>query len=75
MVRIGDHEVPKSERFCYLRSILQNNERLDGDINIEYKRMDEVQKCIGCVVRQSYVTKSQGKIYKMTIRSVMFYCT
>ena len=32
-VRIGDHEVPKSDRFCYLGSILQKNRDLDGDLN------------------------------------------
>ncbi|KAM1889548.1 hypothetical protein ACFX13_047518 [Malus domestica] len=32
-VRIGDQEIPKSDRFRYLGSILQKNEELDGDFN------------------------------------------
>ncbi|RXH73887.1 hypothetical protein DVH24_016709 [Malus domestica] len=34
-VRIGDQEIPKSDRFRYLGSILQNNGELDGDSGIE----------------------------------------
>ncbi|CAN6574391.1 unnamed protein product [Malus baccata var. baccata] len=32
-VRIGDQEIPKSDRFRYLGSILQKNGELDGDLN------------------------------------------
>ncbi|CAN6692812.1 unnamed protein product [Malus baccata var. baccata] len=32
-VRIKDQEIPKSYRFHYLGSILQKNEKLDGDLN------------------------------------------
>ena len=63
-VRIGYQEVPKSDRFCYLGSILQKNGELDGDLNhrLQASWMDEVEECIGCVVRSLYATKAQGKI-------------
>ncbi|KAM2189178.1 hypothetical protein EV2_031863 [Malus domestica] len=32
-VRIGDQEIPKSDYFRYLGSILQKNGELDGDLN------------------------------------------
>ncbi|KAM1297503.1 hypothetical protein ACFX2F_024447 [Malus domestica] len=32
-MRIGDQEVPKSDCFRYLGSILQKNGELDGDLN------------------------------------------
>lgn len=51
-LRIGDHEVPKSEHLRYLESLLQKNRKLNGDLNHRYK----LDGCSGRVHRVCCMT-------------------
>ncbi|KAM1469694.1 hypothetical protein ACFXTO_040836 [Malus domestica] len=75
-VRIGDQEIPKSDRFCYLESILQKNGELDGDLNhriqtgwMKWKSASDVL----CDRRRPL--KLKGKFYRTAIRPAMLYGT
>ncbi|KAM1306512.1 hypothetical protein ACFX2H_008887 [Malus domestica] len=75
-VRIGDQEIPKSDHFRYLRSILQKNGKLDGNLNhriqagwMKWKSASRVL----CDRRRPL--KLKGKFYRTAIRSAMLYGT
>ncbi|KAM1321398.1 hypothetical protein PS2_014084 [Malus domestica] len=75
-VRIGDQEIPKSNRFCYLGSILQKNGELDGDLNhriqAEWMKWKSVS---GVLCDRRRPLKLKGKFYRTAIRSAMLYGT
>ncbi|CAN6702577.1 unnamed protein product [Malus baccata var. baccata] len=69
-VRIGDQEIPKSDRFRYLGSILQKNGELDGDLNHIIQMRENRLRWFGHVQRRptdapirrcDYETEVQGR--------------
>ncbi|KAM2508308.1 hypothetical protein ACFX1W_030523 [Malus domestica] len=75
-VRIGDQEIPKSDRFCYLGSILQKNGELDGDLNHKIQAGWMWWKSASGVFCDSCMPlKFKGKFYRMAIKSAMLYDT
>ena len=75
-VRIGDQEVPKSDCFRYLGSILQKNEELDGDLNhrIQVGWM-KWKSASGMLCDHRMPLKLKEKFYRTTIRLTMLYGT
>ncbi|KAM1714241.1 hypothetical protein ACFX12_024872 [Malus domestica] len=75
-VRIGDQEIPKSDRFRYLGSILQKNGELDGDLNhrIQAGWMKWKSACNVLCDRRKPL-KLKGKFYRTAIRPVILYGT
>ncbi|KAM2851653.1 hypothetical protein PS2_027746 [Malus domestica] len=75
-VRIGDHEIPKSDCFCYLGSILQKNEKLDGDLNHRIQAGWMKRKSASSVLCDCRrLLKLKGKFYRTAIRPAMLYGT
>ncbi|KAM2205475.1 hypothetical protein ACFX1S_024966 [Malus domestica] len=75
-VRIRDQEIPKSDRFRYLGSILQKNGEFDRDLNhriqagwIKWKNTS------GVLCDRCRPLKLKRKFYRMAIRPVMLYGT
>ncbi|KAF1874571.1 hypothetical protein Lal_00029999 [Lupinus albus] len=66
-VKIGDHTKPQVTKFKYFESILQNNGKVDGDVNhrIQANEMEECFKKVS--------PKLKGKFYQTTIRLAMFH--
>ncbi|KAM2892980.1 hypothetical protein FF1_008387 [Malus domestica] len=62
-VRIGDQEIPKSDCFRYLRSILQKNGELDGDLNHRIQAgWMKWKSASGVLCDRAYAIEAQGKI-------------
>ncbi|KAM1280162.1 hypothetical protein ACFX15_020552 [Malus domestica] len=75
-VRIGDQEIPKSDRFRYLGSILQKNGELDGDLNHRIQAgWMKWKSASGVLCDRRMPLKFKGKFYRTTIRPVMLYGT
>ncbi|KAM1528699.1 hypothetical protein ACFXTI_017714 [Malus domestica] len=75
-VRIGDQEIPKSDRFRYLGSILQKNGELDGDLNhriqagwMKWKSASDV------LCDRRMPLKLKENFYRTAIRPAMLYGT
>ncbi|KAM1491852.1 hypothetical protein ACFX10_023850 [Malus domestica] len=75
-VRIGDQEIPKSDRFRYLGSILQKNGELDGDLNHRIQAGWMKWKSASSVLCDRRMPlKLKGKFYRTTIKPAMLYGT
>ncbi|KAM1908181.1 hypothetical protein ACFX14_027730 [Malus domestica] len=75
-VRIGDQEIPKSDRFRYLGSILQKNRELDGDLNHRIQAGWMKWKSASDVLCDRHMPlKLKGKFYRTAIRPTMLYIT
>ncbi|KAM2015416.1 hypothetical protein COP2_047002 [Malus domestica] len=75
-VRIGDQEIPKSDRFRYLGSILQKNGELDGDLNHRIQaRWMKWKSASGVLCDHRMPLKLKGKFYRTAIRPAMLYGT
>ncbi|CAN6716432.1 unnamed protein product [Malus baccata var. baccata] len=75
-VRIGDQEIPKSDRFRYLGSILQKNEELDGDLNHRIQAgWMKWKSASGVLCDRRMPLKLKGKFYRTVIRLAMLYST
>ncbi|KAM1790899.1 hypothetical protein ACFX12_034922 [Malus domestica] len=75
-VRIGDQEIPKSDCFRYLGSILQKNGELDGDLNHRIQAGWMKWKSASSVLCDRRMPlKLKGKFYRMAIRPAMLYGT
>ncbi|KAM1033960.1 hypothetical protein ACFX2A_038273 [Malus domestica] len=75
-VRIGDQEIPKSDRFRYLGSILQKNGELDGDLNHRIQAgWMKWKSASGVLCDRRMPLKLKGKFYRTAIRSAMLYGT
>ncbi|KAM1225087.1 hypothetical protein ACFX2G_044844 [Malus domestica] len=75
-VRIGDQEIPKSDRFRYLGSILQKNGELDGDLNHRIQAgWMKWKSASGVLCDRRMPLKLKGKFYRTTIRPAMLYGT
>ncbi|KAM1087697.1 hypothetical protein ACFX2B_013050 [Malus domestica] len=75
-VRIGDQEIPKSDRFRYLGSILQNNGELDGDLNHRIQAgWMKWKSASGVLCDRRMPLKLKGKFYRTAIRPAMLYGT
>ncbi|KAM1019201.1 hypothetical protein ACFX2I_040617 [Malus domestica] len=71
-VRIGDQEIPKSDCFSYLGSILQKNGELDGDLNHRVQAgWMKWKSAFGVLCDRRMPLKLKGKFYRMTIRLAM----
>ena len=75
-VRIGDQEVPKSDRFRYLGSILQKNGELDGDLNHRIQAGWMKWKSASSVLCDRRMPLNlKGKFYRTAIRPAILYGT
>ncbi|KAM1766551.1 hypothetical protein ACFX12_044752 [Malus domestica] len=75
-VRIGDQEIPKSDRFRYLGSILQKNGELDGDLNHRIQAgWMKWKSASGVLCDRRMPLKLKGKFYRTAIRPAMLYGT
>ncbi|KAM2693357.1 hypothetical protein EV2_007535 [Malus domestica] len=75
-VRIGDQEIPKSDRFRYLGSILQKNGELDGDLNHRIQAgWMKWKSASGVLCDRHMPLKLKGKFYRTSIRLAMLYGT
>ncbi|KAM2752269.1 hypothetical protein EV2_001336 [Malus domestica] len=75
-VRIGDQEMPKSDRFRYLGSILQKNGELDGDLNHRIQAgWMKWKSASGVLCDRRMPLKLKGKFYRTAIRPAMLYGT
>ncbi|KAM2387188.1 hypothetical protein ACFX1X_039558 [Malus domestica] len=75
-VRIEDQEIPKSDRFRYLGSILQKNGELDGDLNHRIQAgWMKWKSASGVLCDRRMPLKLKGKFYRTTIRPAMLYGT
>ena len=75
-VRIGDHEVPKSDRFRYLGSILQKNGELNGDLNHRVQDGWMKWKSASAMLCDRRVPLKLKEIfYRTAIRPAMLYGT
>ncbi|TQE12441.1 hypothetical protein C1H46_002094 [Malus baccata] len=73
-VRIGDQEIPKSDRFRYLGSILQKNGELDGDLNHRIQaRWMKWKNASSVLCDRRRPLKLKGKFYRTVIRLAMLY--
>ncbi|KAM1798712.1 hypothetical protein ACFX12_032753 [Malus domestica] len=73
-VRIGDQEIPKSDRFRYLGSILQKNGELDGDLNHRIQAgWMKWKSASGVLCDRRMPLKLKGKFYRTAIRPAMLY--
>ena len=70
--RIGDQEVPKSDRFHYLGSILQKNGELDGDLNHRVQAR-WMKWASGVLCDRRMQPKLKEIFYKTAIRPAMLY--
>ncbi|KAM2879134.1 hypothetical protein FF1_014667 [Malus domestica] len=75
-VRIGDQEIPKSDCFRYLGSILQKNGELDGDLKHRIQAGWMKWKSASSVLcDRRRPLKLKGKFYRTAIRPAMLYGT
>ncbi|KAM1632312.1 hypothetical protein ACFX2K_020220 [Malus domestica] len=75
-VRIRDQEIPKSDRFRYLGSILQKNGELDGDLNHRIQAgWMKWKNASGVLCDHRMPLKLKGKFYRTAIRPAMLYGT
>ncbi|KAM1110900.1 hypothetical protein ACFX19_010237 [Malus domestica] len=75
-VRIGDQEIPKSDRFRYLGSILQKNRELDGDLNHRIQAgWMKWKSASGVLCDCRRPLKLKEIFYRMAIRPAMLYGT
>ncbi|KAM1720706.1 hypothetical protein ACFX12_022337 [Malus domestica] len=75
-VRIGDKEIPKSNRFRYLGSILQKHRELDGDLNHRIQaRWMKWKSASSVLCNRRRPLKLKGKFYRTAIRPAMLYGT
>ncbi|KAM1765238.1 hypothetical protein ACFX11_004391 [Malus domestica] len=75
-VRIRDQEIPKSDRFRYLGSILQKNGELDGDLNHRIQAgWMKWKSASGVLCDCRMPLKLKEKFYRTTIRPAMLYGT
>ncbi|KAM1454453.1 hypothetical protein PS2_003937 [Malus domestica] len=75
-VRIGDQEIPKSDCFRYLGSILQKNGELYRDLNHRIQAGWMKWKSASSVLcDRRRPLKLKGKFYRTTIRLTMLYGT
>ncbi|KAB2606459.1 hypothetical protein D8674_006176 [Pyrus ussuriensis x Pyrus communis] len=75
-VRIGDHEVPKSDCFCYLGSILQKSGELNGDFNHRIQAgWMKWKSASGVLCDHRMPLKLKGKFYRVTISPAILYGT
>ncbi|KAM2988729.1 hypothetical protein FF2_002788 [Malus domestica] len=73
-VKIGDHEVPKSDRFRYLGSILQKNGELDEDLHHRIQaRWMKWNNASSVLCDRRMLLKLKRKFYRATIRLTMLY--
>nr|CBL94163.1 putative RNA-directed DNA polymerase (Reverse transcriptase) [Malus domestica] len=71
-VRIGDQEIPKSDRFRYLGSILQKNGELDEDLNHRIQAgWMKWKSASGVLCDRRMPLKLKGKFYRTAIRPAM----
>ncbi|KAM2624013.1 hypothetical protein TB1_031028 [Malus domestica] len=75
-VRIGDQEIPKSDRFRYLGSILQKNGELNEDLNHRIQAgWMKWKSASGVLCDRRMPLKLKGKFYRTAIRPAMLYGT
>ncbi|KAM2034229.1 hypothetical protein ACFX16_037466 [Malus domestica] len=75
-VRIRDREVPKSDRFHYLGSILQKNGELDRDLNHRIQAgWMKWKSAFGELCDRRMPLKLKGKFYRTAIKPAMLYGT
>ncbi|TQD83397.1 hypothetical protein C1H46_031042 [Malus baccata] len=75
-VRIRDQEIPKSDRFRYLGSILQKNGELHEDLNHRIQAgWMKWKSASGVLCDRRMPLKLKGKFYRTAIRSAMLYGT
>ncbi|KAM3012532.1 hypothetical protein FF2_031104 [Malus domestica] len=75
-VRIKDQEIPKSDCFRYLGSILQKNGELDGDLNHRIQAgWMKWKSASGVLCDRRRPLKLKGKFFRTTIRPTMLYGT
>ncbi|KAM1252567.1 hypothetical protein ACFX13_041395 [Malus domestica] len=73
-VRIGDQEIPKSDRFHYLGSILQKNGEFDGDLTHRIQAgWMKWKSASGVLCDRRRPLKLKGKFYRTAIRPAMLY--
>ncbi|CAN6710825.1 unnamed protein product [Malus baccata var. baccata] len=75
-VRIGDQEIPKSDRFRYLGSILQKNGEFDGNLTHRIQAgWMKWKSASGVLYNRRRPLKLKGKFYRTVIRPAMLYGT
>ncbi|CAN6572814.1 unnamed protein product [Malus baccata var. baccata] len=73
-VRIGDQEIPKSDCFRYLGSILQKNGELDRDLNHRIQAgWMKWKSASGVLCDRRRPLKLRGKFYRTAIRPAMLH--
>ncbi|KAM1221218.1 hypothetical protein TB2_008820 [Malus domestica] len=73
-VRIGDQEIPKSDRFRYLGSILQKNGEFDGDLTHRIQAgWMKWKSASGVLCDRHRPLKLKEKFYRTAIRPAMLY--
>ncbi|KAM1184492.1 hypothetical protein ACFX2G_014201 [Malus domestica] len=70
----GQNELPKSDRFRYLGSILQKNEEFDGDLTHRIQTgWMKWKSPSGVLCDRRRLLKLKGKFYRTAIRPAMLY--
>ena len=75
-IRLDEQDVPKSERFKYLDSIIQNYNNINGDMNYKIQvRWMKWRRALGILCDRTISLHLKGKFYKTTVRPTLLYGT
>ena len=73
-VRIEDYEIPQSDSFCFLGSIISKDGEIDEDVEHRIKsRWLKWRLAFGVLCDRRMPTRLKGRFYRTTIRPVMTY--
>ncbi|KAL5130219.1 THO complex subunit 4A [Glycine soja] len=75
-VKIGDHIIPQVTRFKYLGSVIQDDGKIEGDVNHRIQAgWMKWRKASGVLCDAKVPIKLKGKFYRTAVRPVILYGT
>ena len=73
-IKLDGQNVPKSERFRYLGSIIQNDGNVDGNVNYRIQTTwMKWRKASGVLCERTMSLHLKGKFYRIVVKSALLY--